>query len=301
MKTVKNDKVYKLNVIQLPDYCYINWDEEYNYHSIKNLLLNGVKPEITHKKYWYKINGTLKTLQRVGSDIRTNRRHELKEGYPPSELTPKIIELSSLYDTKYDAVNGLYNYKYDIVEGELEPLKFELNIIAVRDKSFEIHDNEINGSKVSYGLLDEIEVNPMLLHEKPCKLSGKRMYDIVREHLKLTVDTKYAELDIGYNWRIKVSKRVKIATPYTTRINVNSGDRRRKARWIETLHNEKLIQVLNFEESSSVKCYPPEMSGKDIYDLQDKLNKYLNDLTEMINTPYKECPHCNGYGVLEVK
>lgn len=290
--------MYKLNLIKTPTHCYVNWPEEGSYKTIFALYFNGNRPVKTNKKYWYKLDGVPTKLQRKLPSKNINIRYELKAGFPESELTPKVIELTSLYETQYEDVSALYEEKYDTIEGGFEDIEFEINIIAERDASFEVHDNKIDGEKLSYAILDEIETNPVLLHEKPCKIKGLSMYRIVRKFLQDNVDGRVARVDSSYDWRISVYKIIRIAKPYTTKHNRNAGDKRRKPRWVETYHDKNEKCILSFENSSSTKRYPPEISGKDIYDLQKKLDKYLNDMLAEINTPYVECKHCNGVGVL---
>ena len=298
-KQVKDKKVYKLNIIKTPGSCYVNNKKQDRWGgSIEHFFFNGQKPEKTNKDYWYKIKEFPTVIQKQTPDKTVNVRYELKEGYPESELTPKVVNESSLYETKYDAVSGLYQRMSDTIKGELESIEFELNIIAERDASFEVHDDKIDGEKLSYALLDEIETNPMLLHEKPCKINGLSMYKIVRKFLKDNVDGKAARVETNYDWQTKVYKIIRIANPYTTKHNRNANDKRRKPRWIETYHDKNEKCILSFENSSRVKRYPPEISGKDIYDLQKNLDKYLNDMLTKINTPYVECKHCDGVGVL---
>lgn len=67
---------------------------------------------------------------------------------------------------------------------------------------------------------------------------------------------------------------------------------------IETLHTDKFVNVILFEDSSSSKIYPPTIYGENIEDLQVKLTEYLDGLVKMCNEPYRECTCCNGYGVM---
>ena len=132
---VSNNKL-KFDVIELPNVSYIKTSRE-SYSSLKadNYIINGEKPESTHKADWFSIKGKIETVQKLGSPTRINHRYELKSGYPVSDLTPQTITGSYLPD-EYENVAGLYTLQYDTVPAELEDYEFEINVVAQRNKDF---------------------------------------------------------------------------------------------------------------------------------------------------------------------
>lgn len=297
MKPKNSEEKLNLQCIEKGNKCYISIISKSSYgrNKLLDYLYNGIKPIETNKEYWYEVPYPINKIEKKMSEQKINKRYELKDGYPESELTPKVLNLSSLYDTKYEDVAGLYIQKYDTFPGGFEELEFSVNVIAQRNPNFELKKIP---AYVSHYLMDEIETNPALLFEKPCKISSKSMYDIVKRFLETKVDPVYAVLENGYSWRIKVDKRLKLAEPYSTTYNANANNKRRKADWRTQQHTHKTVNVILFEDSSSTKKYPPEIHGKDLDDLNKNLEEYLNNMIKMINEPYDECPHCNGYGVI---
>ena len=295
MEPMKN--ILKFDCIELPDKCYIKLNSGGGYYSSKasNYVINGETPKETYKQDWFEINKPIEKVEKLGSPQRVNHRYELKAGYPVSELTPAVINESYLPD-KYEEVAGLYSLKYDEIPAEMEQYEFEVNLIAKRDEKFKFPKSPV--LNVTHELLDQIESHPDLLFERPCSIGGKVLYEIVRDYLKTNVNNKYAKVDTGYSWRIKVDKRIKLAKPYNTRHDANAGTKKRTAKWIETLHTEKFATVVNFEDSSSTKNYPPTIYGDNLDDLLNKLDEYLVNLAQMCNEPYKECECCGGNGVL---
>ncbi|HHX69850.1 MAG TPA: hypothetical protein GX708_17615 [Gallicola sp.] len=295
---MNNNPIY-LSVIQTDDKIYIK--DENNYYSvIPKLFFDGEKAETTYKKEWYVLKQMPEKIQQQTPDQRINIRYELKAGYPESELTPKVINYSSLYDTKYEEVSGLYEMKYDTIKGELEDVEVKFNIIAKRDK-FEFVKKEFD---VKYNLLDEINTHPALLDEKPCYIPSEKAYEIIRQYVISNLDGRYAQVTSNYDFHFEVKKKVKLAEPIPHTKNINENDRRKKPKWVTTYAENKLIPILNIKCSTKdttygTDCFVPQpFSGKDYEDMVNKMNKYLEDLIQEINTPYEECPHCKGMGVI---
>lgn len=293
---VKRDKL-KFDCIILPDKCYVKLNSGGGYYASQadKYVINGNKPKPTFKSDWFEIEKQIEKVEKLGASKKVNQRYELKAGYPVSELTPAIIDDCYMPD-KYEAVAGLYSLKYDEIPAEMEQYEFEVNVIATRDEKFKFPKSPV--LNVTHELLEQIESHPDLLFERPCSIGGKVLYEIVRSYLQENVDNKYARLDGNYSWRIKVDKRIKLAKTFTTSYDANKGTRKRTPRWIETLHTDKLVTVVHFEDSSSTKTFPPTIYGDSLEDLMIKLNEYLGGLVKMCNEPYKECECCGGNGVL---
>lgn len=288
--------VLKFDCIAMPNKYYVKLnDSSYNSRKADIYIINGETPKKTFKPDWFEISKPIKKVEKLGSPQRINHRYELKSGYPVSDLTPAIINESYLPDA-YEDVSGLYIQKYDTIDAEMESFDFEVNVIATRDKNFKFPTQPI--LNVTYELLEQIETHPDLLFERPCSIGGKVLFEIVREYLSSNVDNKYAKVDSGYSWRIKVDKRIKLAKSYTTRYDANSGTKKRTARWVETLHTDKFVNVVLFEDSSSTKIYPPTIYGDSLDDLRNKLDDYLSGLAKVCNEPYRECECCGGMGVI---
>lgn len=66
----------------------------------------------------------------------------------------------------------------------------------------------------------------------------------------------------------------------------------------------KSITVLNLKRKSSDSDYgkdcvvPKPFVGENYEDMVNKMNQYLENLIQEINTPYEECTHCKGWGVI---
>lgn len=288
-----------LLAIQTDDKIFIKDNENYG-SKIPNLLFDGEKATTTYKPYWYSIKKVPEKIQQQGRDQYENTRYALKAGYPESKLTPKVIHMASLEDSEYEEVSGLYERKCDIKKGELEDVEYKINIIAKRNK-FEFIKKDF---AVKYNLLDELNTHPDLLDEKSCYIPSEKAYEIIRQHIKNNLDGRYASIKADFDFHFEVVKKIKLAEPIKNVRNANEGTRKKKSNWVTTYTENKTISVLNIKRSPKDSDYgkdcfiPKPFIGENYEDMVSKMNQYLESLVQEINTPYQECSHCNGWGVI---
>ena len=153
---------------------------------------------------------------------------------------------------------------------------------------------------ISVCTFDEIEAMlvPEFLHSKiHCELSSDQMYKIVRTHIKKHIDLSRAKITSDYDFCFTVKKLIKVK-PYT--IMTYKHFKAKKP----TVAKKVDVKELDFFEmtsaSSKYKGYTiiNGIKGNNLQDLHDKLNVYLDDLTEAMNAELHECEHCKGYGIL---
>jgi hypothetical protein len=292
-------------VIQCRDHIYITDDRTGNrgYYSsdIENLLFDGNKVEKTYKNNWYKLSKIPKSVKKKLPDQKINIRYELKEGYPSSDLLPKVIYEDRLIDTEYEEVSGLYQYRYDTIDGEYEEIPFTIEVIYKKDdfewikKQYASHPD----------LITQIEYHPDLYQEVPCSITSEEMFDIIRKHVKTNINPSVAKVTSDYGFHFEVKREIAIAEPYSFIVNKNAGDKRRRPNWVTNWVRSKSITILNLRRSTMDSTYgndcklAPSFFGKNQTDLENKINQYLDELMAEINKQYIECPHCKGWGVIE--
>lgn len=287
-------------VIQCKDHIYISKGNLNGYY-IENLYFDGQKGTKTYKANWLKLPKIPERIERELPKTKTNIRYELKDGYPETPLTPAILPLNSLYETRYEEVTGLYTQKYDEVESGFESLEFTIDVIYKQD-DFEWIQAKYASTP---SLLSQIEFHPDLLQEVPCMYDSKRMFEIIRDFVKKNIDKTAAIISSDYDFHFEVKKKIQIA-PYTSRYDSNAFTKNKKPKWVEKFIDSKEETILNLKSKTSDSSYgtncvvAPELYGKDQKDLDAKLDEYLANLIADINVPYKECPHCKGWGVVKV-
>lgn len=288
----------KLVVIKSKTNIYISDNvnnESYFTSRIEDLIFDGEQLEKTYAKSWYKINGIPTKIEKKRPNQRINTRYELKEGYPESELTPKVVEASSFYD-EYDAVSGLYTYKYDELEGGLEEIEFEVNVIEELDFGFEITEKRFTPK---YDFLSVLSTHPVLLPLKPCKLTHQQSYNIIREHIKNNIDSKYARITSDYDFCFTVKKVITLYQPKQYTVDINAGHKRRKPKYETRFQQSREVEIFEVAPKTynSYTIVTP-FEGDNYDDLVKNIEEYLSELMEKINAPLKECECCKGLGVI---
>lgn len=293
--------ILPFKVIQCKDHIYISKGSLNGYY-IDSLYFDGQKGEKTYKSDWLKLPQIPETVERPLPKGRMNIRYELKDGYPETPLTPAILPLNTLYDSQYEEVAGLYTQKYDEVDGGFEPLEFTIDIIYKQD-DFEWIQAKYASTP---SLLSQIEFHPDLLQEVPCMYDSKRMFAVIRDYVKKYIDKAAAIISSDYDFHFEVKKKVQILEPYTSRYDSNAFGKNKRPKWVEKFVNSREETILNLKSKESDSGYgtnctvAPALYGKNQADLDQKLDEYLANLIAEINIPYKECPHCKGWGVVKV-
>jgi len=144
-------------------------------------------------------------------------------------------------------------------------------------------------------ILDQITTHPILLSTKPCKLSRQDSYNIVRKYIKSNIDPKWASITSDYDFCFAVSKTIQHEPE---KYSVNVGKRKPK---YETRYTRSRTAQVYKVAPSPREGYPviEQFEGKNEEDLRNNIQKFLDELIEIINKPLVECEHCKGYGVIE--
>jgi hypothetical protein len=263
--------------------------KDYFSSQIPNLFFDGEKLLATYKNGWYKLSKLPKKVEKKGADTYTNKRYELKTGFPVSELTPSLITYDD-WDSESE-VAGLYAYKHDVVEGTLEPIDFDIETLS-EEEGFYIEKPKYPSTP---NLMLALTTHPTLHTERPCHLTGKEFYKIIRNHVKLNINPVYAKISSDYDFCFTVEK-VIIHEPISYLVDVGT---KRKPRKETRYRKQRTVKV--FETSpEGYSNYPKQegIQGENQKDLEEKIDKYLEDLMTLINKPYVECTCCGGLGVV---
>lgn len=269
-------------------------NDSYFHTKLDGLIFDTGKLKPSYMKGWFEIDDIPTSIQKHKPKKKVNMRYELKEGYPVSELTPKVVSYSD-FDDEYDDVRGLYTYKYDEVEEGIEEVEFEINVIAETEDDFNLERMDY---KPVYNFLDRIQIHPLLLPTRPCVLTKEESYRIVRNFVKANIDPKYAKITSDYDFCFTVKKVFDLYKQEEYRVNINAMTKRKPK--YETRYR-RTREVTIFEVAPQARDgYPviQEFVGKSYEDLVNNINTYLNDLIAKINEPVVECSCCGGFGVI---
>lgn len=301
--------------------CNATTGYEYSYHrtQLDKLFFNGKKPTGTYYPNWFYIEEYPTTIQREVRGELVNKRYELIDTTLASDKMPLVIPYED-QDKYNEAVFSLYKYTYDQEPNYMEdvecniqivceinnynfPPKFEYRAIAHERGSFSDHTYTIKSANVRHQMLDKMIFPPMLLHERPCKLTSKQMYDITRQYILEHIDNSVAKITSNYAFCFEVKKLVPLIEPETIKYQNIFGKTKREREKIHTTikkYEEKSIFEMTHEQEK-YKGYSviPEMFANSEAELKEKVDTWLEGLMEIINKPLCQCPHCHGTGYID--
>ena len=313
-----------------------------NYGTVRSTLqttalINDKPLTPTFSNVWYLIEGEteITSYKEKKSDHNVLSHYVLKdadmeiEGKIPFSLRPADVE--QYYDedlerdvwTNYSSLKSLYEPVFNKVVGGWEEVEFEADCKGIVEgdiskpvetafrmiKEVAWGNEEVKPIQldkiVHYGELDQILTPEFAIHTKPCALTSKQTYDIIRTYIKDHIDPKQACITSDYDFCFTVKKKVALK-PWVKSTEVKKANGRcyRTPKFKTQTVDHKQVEV--FEMTHEAKSYQGYTEikgfvGTSLEDLVDTIKNYLQDLIEYINMPVAECQHCGGTGHVIVK
>lgn len=314
-----SEKILDILCVKTDKGCFIS-DGSGNYYkeNLKVLFFNGKNPTDTYCPDWYYIEEYPTSIQREKSGDIINARFELKDESFESEKIPKVIPYEDRDNYSRDLLDSLYSYEYDKAPPYKEEVKCNIQIIcevdnfnfpplfeyrAIDRSSWSDRQYTIKNANVKHQLLDKMIFPAVLLHERPCKLSSKQMYDITRQYILDHIDGAVATVSSNYNFCFEVRKRIPLIVPETITYQNIFAKTKKERNKIHTRikeYTEKTIFEMTHEQEK-YKGYTviPEMCANSETELKEKVDTWLEGLINIINKPLVQCPHCHGSGYLD--
>lgn len=295
----------------------------YSKSSLLGYLINSEKPQITFDKQWVKVLNKPEQIVKLTNQGYGNRRYELQDKSFSDKL-PEIIMAKDVevrdedsrewnWNDEMKQYRSLYKLIRDKLPDKQENIEFTLTVLMTVDDISEPtkmayptiakygeFSQSVTEKSVHYQLLDKLVFPPIMLHERPCKLTSKQTYDIVRKYIKDNIDPKVVKITSDYDFCFTVSKRILLAEPKHYTVDVNAGRRGRPKRVNKTkLEKEKSCFSMTYSPEN-YKGYPPikGFTANSQKELKEQIDQYCEELIEFINSPLKECKTCNGTGYM---
>jgi hypothetical protein len=301
--TMDND-ILRLIAIQTKDCVYVSNDlmgNGYCYESGNKLLscrFDGKSPKKTYHGQWFILDNIPAVVEYKHAEGYINYRLELKP-----EVVDAVVNLPKVINSRYldeDCAEynfrGLYEERYDTTPEYWEEIPFQINILDSLD-DFSITKKEY---EFTTSLLDKIKYHPILLPTKPCSMSSKDSYNVIRDYVRTHIDNNYAKIVTNESNHFKVEKIIETDTPEAYRVEINKGYRK-KSKWETCYRKIRSAEMLNISPNNDSwakeKVYL--FSGINYNDMIANMNAYLESLMLQINKPLCDCPTCKGYGVIE--
>jgi hypothetical protein len=223
-------------------------------------------------------------------------------------------------DTKYEDLRNLYEEYRTDPKDEMQAVEFE--IISTQEFQVEglgkpevmkVSMAEGNYCKSSppqslesvlqYSDIEKLLTPEPLLWSRPCSLTPKHVYGIIRKHVQENLDRKVAKITSDYDFCFTV-KRIVNVKPYTIRVDES---RTKKPKYVNRTIETKEVEVFEmtwpgaeaggrgYREYTCVEGW----AANNLREMQEQIKAYLEDLMYNLNLPLKECECCGGTGHIQ--
>jgi hypothetical protein len=320
----------KLLAIKTQDGYYLTdadrWGQDAEWFC-KYAYFNGVHPEPTFHDKWVFVKTLPIKLEQEKSQQNINYRYELIDKSMMSEKVKDVFAMEEVanysngerfWKEEYKHLQSLYKLESDAQPNIMEPIEFTIETIYEVDKidapetfgwmlhgeAFDRDPRVLSQSNIHNQVLDKIIFPPLVLPSKPCNMSSKDSYRLIRQYVKDNINPRYAEITSDYDFCFTVKKRISLSEPETYTVDTNNSifdKRKRKPKYETRYRKARYIEVFqmthseaNYQGYSAIKGF----IGKSQQELKENIDTYLHGLMEHINEPLADCPHCNGAGVI---
>lgn len=306
-----------------------------NRHPLRTLFFRGTEhhhgdqPEPTFHPDWFSVPEIGRVMKEVPQP-NINRRFELIEEAPGRNELPSVMPYNEVMVESPDGdgcewredlrhLQSLYRFVSDeqppiyeevpfelevIMELDAEPSLFQASFPATRFDPFK-GTEEIGTQAAQHQVLDEIVFPPVLLPERPAKISSKQAYAIIRERVRRDIDGRYARITSDFDFCFVVKKVIPLHQPVEgreeiTKANGKSYAKRRYREWLIKDRKVECFEMTHSGGGGNHRGHTPihGFQGENHEDLARKIDEYLDNLMSRINEPLHDCPNCNGLGVI---
>lgn len=317
-----------LIIIETPSKIFISdvlqsWETSY----LCNYFIDGKKPEKSFKRNWYMVESIPQTIQCEKSQPAINKRYELIDESMESDKIKKRLEIKEIkidsdgyWKDEFAPLRSLYTMKYDEQPSILESVEFHIKEHRKIDVEVDFFgfkyavqktqwDSDgfidLTQENVSYDLLDEIQSPSLLLPLRPAFLTSSQSYKIIRKYVQDNINPKAASITSDYDFCFTVQRKIKIEPiKYTYDANNSIFDKKKKRpKYITAYRNDRKVTLFEMTtEEKPYQGYTPikGFSGQNVKELKENIDKFLSELMEIINKETKDCPTCNGCGIIEI-
>lgn len=298
-------------------------------------LVNGEPVKPTFNREWGLVSSLPEKIQKYEGQPRINHRYVLRDKQMESDKIPLEFKRDDVavyedYDWRfkdeYAHLRSLYEAVSDPQPDILADVEFKIESIIEMDHeakeetkfSYPVYRTKwtsdgltnITNERLRLRLIDEITVPSIYKGERPCKLSSKETYQIIRQHVIQHLDRKVAAITSDFDFCFTVKKNITLAVPEKFQVNVNLWDninrigtkrKKKPAKYEDRYRHTRQVEVFEMtSEEDKYKGYTPipGIEGVDTEDIKRKMDAYLADLMDFLNEPVQECEHCKGLGVV---
>lgn len=297
---------------------YLN--AQYSRTDLTKYQFDGKHPNPAFIKNWYVLDKKPNKICRETQLPPINHRFELRDPNLTSDkiplklltdevLSPEAIEnrqFHSEWEGQFSTLRPLYELKYEYPDPIFQELEFEfIKIFSVdkiiQDEVFEYKipidpqwnhkgKRNVNKDDIKYSLIERLLFPEILLSQRPCEFDSVTVYRIVREYIRDNIDPKVAKISSDYNFCFEVQKRIKLCKPKERMIDVSRTKKPKYELKVDHERNESCFRMTNKKENYDNYPAIEGIRAKNQKELNEKMQKYLDELISFINEPIIECP-----------
>lgn len=330
-----SDEILKIDAIKTDNGYYLKHCNDsgswVSNSSLSVYFFDGKLGEKTHNVVWLFVKKLPKSIAREKAQAHINHRFELidpsfaNEKVPLSILREKAGEYEEddygkyvfIWNETYAHLKSLYKEISDPQPNIMVDCPFEIRVILEIDFIKEYagfsypvqrtrweHEGftQLTEKDAHHNLIDTIIFPGIILSGRESKLTSEQSYKIIRKHVQDNINPKWAEITSDYDFCFTVCKKIPLCKPVSYQKNVARFGAR-KPKYTTAYQTNRSVKI--FEMGHSGRGAPYQgyeaikgFEGANIEELKQNIDDFLKDLMEKINEPLKDCPHCNGVGVI---
>jgi hypothetical protein len=305
----RSDEMLNLNLVKIDKDLYVKGLGSYHY-------VNSTKTKPTSCNFYsyLKLVGVEK-IEEIFELIPSKKIQKNYRLLDPilSDKFSEYLEFDEVFDPEFDKdehvwkkeyenLKKYYVINYDTIPEHYTKLDFTIeSYVEYSDIDFINGKYKVgNDSFISSDFLIRSEIdqfifgkNNLVLSQLPCQISSEDMFHIISNYVKEHINLNYASIRYDSKYSFEIVRRVKLHTPIQSKIKQG----RRLVNQTTTHKTLDTIYSINSEKSPLA----PSFIANSEKALCDKIDSYLKDLIDFINSPLDECPTCKGIGHVEVK
>jgi len=317
-----------LEIVETKDKVFVkeySSKDRWTHYSLEPYFFDEKHPKPSFNPHWYIVDKIPEKIEKEVKQPDINHRYELIDPEMESDKFPLVFQREDVaeyedyswtFKDEFRHLRSLYKAVSDPQPDVMEEVEFKIiaqvkidEVDEYKGFSFPVYrghwksdgEKEITEKDAKHQLLDRLTFPDLILPARPCKLTSKQTYDIIRKHVLENIDGKCAKVTSDYDFCFTVKKVIPLVKKVEYTVNVNAFYPRRKPKYQKRYQDTREVEI--FEMTSAEHKYKgytviEPFVGNNEEELGENIRKYLKELMDYINEPLKECKHCKGKGVI---
>jgi|LGVE01.1.fsa_nt_gb hypothetical protein len=233
--------------------------------------------------------------------------YQLKDEFEVTDKTPSVLPPGSFDCIKRDEgdgdcielghqdIKGLYETNSVRDPDVWEPIEFEIDLV---DEDCEPLVNPKYKFRTEFPYY--IENHEVVRHKYPCFIKGIDVYQLIRDAVKENLPD-HCVITSDYDFSFTVKVRTPVIHEETFRVDVSSFNAR-KPKMVNKPLRTIDVTVIDIQTEKRYSGIVIQSVHADNYkDLERKMDVLIQEYIDRLDWKPTVCPHCKGYGWIQVK